>query len=175
MDNAILGGLIGLLGAVVGASAAFSGVVYQQRRQADLARQERLDALAERAVDTLIQELEHVRDLAWKWNEAHETREWRDALSKHSAAISLAVLRLPDKTLRENIQAAVILGFGSEQAFQDHVDLQVPPGIMAAMAGDAQKSLGAYLRQEPSPPTTFLYRAHPFVQSIITHRIRPSS
>lgn len=166
-----MAGLIGLLGAVVGASAAFSGVVYQQRRQADMTRRERRDALAEKAVDTLIQQLEKVRQLAWSLESDEGGTppfERLEAFADHLATISLASLRLPAKELRESIQAAVAIGFGHERSFQEHIGLEPRALLIATMAREAQACLGAFLRQEAIPPRELLGRAEQYVTAMTT-------
>lgn len=167
----MLVGVIGLSGAVVGAAAAFAGVVYQQKQQVKLARSERRDAMALQAVDTLIAELEKVRELAWSvpYEEQDEDPPgFVEALEGHLSVIRLAVLRLPDRELREAIEAACVMGFGHESSFREYVGLRVQRGVMSATLGDAQMCLGAYLRQEPRPHTTFLFQARDYYHSMIS-------
>jgi hypothetical protein len=165
----LLVGATGLLGAIVGAGAAFAGVVYQQRRQAELARMERRDAVASQAVDTIVAELERVRQVAREIplniaaNQAAAQVDFRD----HLDAIQLASLRLPDLELREALEAACFVGFGLEESFREEVDLDIPAVLINAMAWDAQKCLGAYLRQEARPETTFLFRARDYYHSMV--------
>ncbi|MDX3026736.1 hypothetical protein [Streptomyces scabiei] len=171
MSNEVLVGVIGLSGAIVGAAAAFAGVVYQQRNQARLARIERSDALAQAAVDTLTSEIQELRRLVWSLSsDAEEPPEFREAFSRHVDVIELAALRLPDKELREAIQAACYVGFGSVDQFQAHVGLPVRKAVTSAMCWDVQKCLGAFLRHESRPDTTFLFKARDYYHAAITNR-----
>jgi hypothetical protein len=168
MNTDLLVGVIALLGAFVGAAAAFAGVVYQQRHQARLVREERRDVLAERAVDTLIMELEKVRFYVGTWPDDAMTPERAVNLSGHIAELRLAALRVPHEELRESIEAACILAFGNEPSFREHIKFREKRLLMQSMCHEAQRCLGAYLRQEPLPQTELLGRAHSFVQSMYT-------
>lgn len=171
MSDELLVGVIGLSGTLVGAAVAFLGVVYQQRRQAELIRAERRDALSHQAVDILMAELEKIRELAWSVPHGDDDPPgFGESLSKHVGVIQLAALRLPDRDLREAIEAACVLGFGHEESFREHVGLRVQRGVMVATCWDVQKCLGAYLRQEPRPETTFLFQARDYYQSMINIR-----
>ncbi|MFE0257841.1 hypothetical protein [Streptomyces sp. NPDC059010] len=164
-------GVIGLSGTLVGAGVAFAGVVYQQGRQAGLLRAERREALAHQAVDTMMAELEKVRALAWSVPHGQEDPpDFGEALGRSMDVVQLAALRLPDRELREAIEAACVLGFGDEESFRAQVDLQVRRIVMGAMVWDVQKCLGAYLRQEARPDTTFLFQARDYYYSMIQAR-----
>lgn len=176
MSGEVLVGVIALSGTLVGAAAAFAGVVYQQKQQAKLLGAERREALAHQAVDTLVAELEKVRELAASVPYRGENPpDFSEILDRHVSVIELAALRLPDKDLREAIQAACILGFGHTESFQAHVGLrtqQVTTSVaqrvvMTAMCWDVQKCLGAYLRQEHRPETTYLFQARDYHQSML--------
>lgn len=170
MGTEIVVGMIGLGGAVVGALAAFLGVVYQQRHQAKLADQQRRVALSEAAIVTLIAELEALREHAWKRpdGEAEDGwREWIDGMGRILGRIRLATLRLPNQDLRETLEAAWLFEFGHSELFQGVVGLRSGRMLMMAMTGEAQQCLGHYLRQEPIPRTDFLSRARRERQAIL--------
>ena len=158
MSTEVLVGLIGLGGALVGAAAAFSGVVYQQRHQAKLAREQRRTAMSDAAVNTLITELEKLRTIAWRrpLEEDHGDDQWHNELGDCIDRIRLAALRLPHQELRETIEAACTMAFGEQAEAQDAVGLRAPRLLMMAAAVEAQRCLGAYLRGEPLPTMRFL-------------------
>jgi len=52
--------------------------------------------------------------------------------------------------------------------------LNVHRGVASALAGDVQKCLGAYLRGEPYPQTTFLFKARDCYLRMITVRRLPA-
>ncbi|USQ85748.1 hypothetical protein NFX46_19475 [Streptomyces phaeoluteigriseus] len=168
MNTDLLVGVIALLGTFVGAAAAFTGVVYQQRHQARLVREERRDVLAEKAVDTLIMELEKVKFFVGTWPDDAMTPEHAEHLFGHIAELRLAALRVPHEELRESIEAACVLAFGNERSFREHIGFHENRLLMKSMCHEAQRCLGAYLRQEPLPQTQFLWRAHSFAQSMYT-------
>jgi hypothetical protein len=168
MSTEVLVGVIGLSGALVGAAAAFAGVVYQQKHQEKMARSQRRDALAQQAVDTLMAELEEARRLVWSVpGDAEEPPDLPERLRRHIDVIRLAVLRIPHQELREAIDAACMVEFGRFEGFQEHVGLPAPRIVVNAMCWDAQKCLGAYLRQEKLPETTFLFEARDYFHSMI--------
>ncbi|MET9483664.1 hypothetical protein [Streptomyces sp. NPDC006638] len=171
MPTEVLVGVIGLGGAVVGALAAFLGVVYQQRHQAKLAAKQRLTDLSTAAVDVLMVELEAVRRLAWtRAARDHPMRgTWIAEVAPHVDAIRLAALRLTDRELREMIEAACVYTFGDEETLQEAVGLHMAPiVVMSASTGEAQKCLGYYLRQEPTPETIYLAAARRTYRASIT-------
>ncbi|MEU1596191.1 hypothetical protein ABZ468_25865 [Streptomyces sp. NPDC005708] len=171
MSTEVLVGVIGLCGALVGAAAAFVGVVYQQKQQVKLAQAERRDALAQLAVDTIMTELEELRRLVWSVSgDAEEPPEFRPQLVRHIDVIRLGVLRLPHQELREAMEAACMMEFGRVDQFQEHIGLRLPRIVATAMCWDAQKCLGAYLRREPLPETTFLFKARDYFHSVISQR-----
>jgi hypothetical protein len=167
MSTEVLVGVIGLLGAVVGAAAAFAGVVYQQRNQAELNRAERRDALAQAAVDTLVAELQGVQRLVSSLpSDTEDPPEFRGALNRHLDVIELVALRLPDKELREAIHAACHVSFGCLASFQEHVGL--PRKLLTGvMCWDTQRCLGAYLRQDSRPEATHLFQARDYYRSVL--------
>lgn len=172
MGTEVLVGLIGLAGAALGASAAFLGVVYQQRHQARLAKEQRLSALSEQAVDSLISDLEELRSAAWRRPGgrdlgSQERGEWIEATGAIITRIHLSVLRISHKELREMIEAACVLGFGDERTLQERVGLRAPRILIVATCSEAQKCLGYYLRQEPIPETQFLRHARDLMQEAI--------
>lgn len=159
MNTELLVGVIGLLGALVGAAAAFAGVVYQQNHQARLARAERREALARQAVDVLMAELEDLRKLLSSGPDIGpaDSPQFLEPLERHLSVINLAALRLPQEELRELIESACNVRFGYDESYREW--LGIPPGQgheayqresrLSAMCRDAQRCLGAYLRQEP--------------------------
>ncbi|MET9158274.1 hypothetical protein ABZX56_11150 [Streptomyces parvulus] len=168
MGTEVLVGVIGLSGALVGAAAAFAAVVYQQKHQARLAQAERRDALAQQAVELVAAELEQLRRLLWPQEGEEPTQESTQRILRHIDAIRLAVLRLPHQELREAIEAACMIEFGRFEGFQQHVGLPQPKLIGNALCWDAQKCLGAYLRQEPLPETAFLFKARTYFDSMLS-------
>ncbi|MFD3324076.1 hypothetical protein [Streptomyces sp. NPDC058701] len=180
MGNEVLVGVIGLGGTIVGASAAFLGVVYQQRHQARLAQAQRRDSMAIAAADTLLTELESLSKIAWRRPDDGSPRDeafrqWTAEMGECVGRIQLAVLRLPHPELREAIESACLFEFGNEVHFQQVVGLRAGRILMNAMCRDAQRCLGAYLRQEPIPSTEFLSRAHREREAIRTWRPEPPS
>ncbi|MFI1525541.1 hypothetical protein [Streptomyces griseus] len=167
-------GLIGLGGAVVGALAAFLGVVYQQRHQARLAERERRAVLSQAAIDLLLADLENLREHAWSRPENEQLDPawggWVTEMGLILARMRLAVLRLPHQDLREMLEAAALYGFGNESALQEAVGLRAGRLLMVAACGEAQKCLGYYLRGEPMPSTIFLSAARDLYRESITLR-----
>ncbi|MFZ4150538.1 hypothetical protein [Streptomyces pseudogriseolus] len=163
MSDTLVVGIIGLAGAVVGALAAFLGVVYQQRQQARLADRERRAALSQGAVDSLLIDLEALRDHAWKrpadGDVAPGWGEWVEEMGRILARIRLSIFRLSDRDLRETLRAACLFGFGNEDLLQEAIGLRAGRILMVAMCGEAQECLGYYLRREPIPATRFLSQA----------------
>lgn len=162
MGTEVLVGVIGLGGAAVGASAAFLGVVYQQRHQAKLADKQRRLELSETAIDTLIAELEALREHAWKRPDRDAGADWQEwvrGMLPILRRIRLATLRLPDQDMRETLEAAWMFEYGSSEHFQEVVGLRSGRLLMMGMTAEAQQCLGHYLRQEPIPRTDFLSKA----------------
>lgn len=159
MSTEVLVGLIGLGGAVLGAGAAFAGVVYQQRSQAKQEDAKRHLARTEGAIDSLIMELEAFREHAWK-RPADETAqgwsEWVAGMSDLLKPMRLSMMRLSDPDLRGMLEAAWLMEFGDQEVLQEAVGLRAPRLLMLAMAAEAQSCLGHHLRGEPLPDTEFL-------------------
>lgn len=178
MSETLLVGIIGLGGAVVGALAAFLGVVYQQRQQARLIDEERRAALSQGAVDSLLVDLEALRDHAWKRPAEEEAApgwgEWVDEMGHILARMRLAIFRLSDRDLRETLQAASLFGFGNEGHLQEAIGLRAGRLLMMAMCVEAQECLGCYLRREPIPTTEFLPQARR-EYALVTRRPRSDS
>ncbi|MDX3186474.1 hypothetical protein PV334_35295 [Streptomyces sp. ME02-7008A-1] len=152
METEILVGLIGLGGALVGASATFAGVVYQQRRQDLSARRLHRQTQAAGAADTILSDLYELQRVARQGNDglteserAERYRGQHDAVAR----IVLNVQRIPDAELRSRLQ---------QNAF--FVLLNPPEDTRPEMERrestlwlcvDSIESLGAYLRNEPAP------------------------
>ncbi|MEU1536137.1 hypothetical protein [Streptomyces fagopyri] len=152
METETLAGLIGLGGALVGASATFAGVVYEQRRQDLNARRLHRQTQAAGAVDTILNDLSELQRVARQGSsgltesELAERYRWQhDAVAR----IVLTVQRIPDAEVRSRVR---------QNAF--FVLLSPPDDTRSAMERrqatmwlcmDSIETLGAYLRDYPAP------------------------
>jgi hypothetical protein len=155
-------GLIGaggaLSGALVGGLATFAGVVYQQKRQAAHARDERRTEMAHQAVDIALHQTQELKRLAWPTEK--ENFQWNQEMGDCLEAIRLALLRIPDKGIRDTFEAACTFQFGASSKMRGELAGVDEPAVrMVVMTGQAQDMLGAYLRGEPVPPEGFLGKA----------------
>lgn len=152
-------GLIGLGGAIVGATAAFAGVVYQQKHQAQREDAQRLVLLSEGAIDSLISQLELLREHAWRHpgdEEGADYDVWVARLIDLLHPMRLTMMRLSDASLRQTLEAAWLFEFGHSAVLQEEIGLRSTKLVITRMAGEAQDCLGHHLRREPIPRTTFL-------------------
>lgn len=145
-----LGGALG--GAFIGGLATFAGVVYQQNRYDKHVSGERQTTMTHQAIDVIMDQTWELKKLAV--GSSDKQFEWTNDMAECVEAIRLAALRLPEKHLREPIEAACLYKFGASRTFKND-RIQGPPqpaARVAMMAGQVQERLGAYLRGEPIPP-----------------------
>ncbi|MEV2277849.1 hypothetical protein AB0I72_19915 [Nocardiopsis sp. NPDC049922] len=161
MSTEILVALVGLGGALFGAGAAFLGVVYQQRHQAKHAIRERRATMAEAAIDVITTQVQTLEKLIH--SQAGEDFEWTEQMSDCLGAIRLSALRIPNKDLREAIEAVCDTRFGSGRLMDDYCCGPCPESLkrmkIMIMTEEVQESLGAYLRGEELPNTIYLNEA----------------
>ncbi|MFC8230276.1 hypothetical protein [Streptomyces sp. NPDC057287] len=152
METDMLVGLIGLGGALMGASATFVGVVYQQRRQDLSARTLHRRTQAASAADMILSDLYELQRVARQGNggltESERAERYR---SQHDAVarIVLSVQRIPDAELRSRLQqnAFFVLLNPPEDARPEMERREATLWLCM----DSIESLGAYLRNEPAP------------------------
>ncbi|MEV2277850.1 hypothetical protein AB0I72_19920 [Nocardiopsis sp. NPDC049922] len=156
MTPEVLVGLIGaggaLSGALVGGFATFAGVVYQQNRQAEQAAEERRAEMAHHAIDTIITQTWGLKKLLPEWS--FKEFEWSPEMDACVDTIRMAALRLPQKDLREPIEAACSYLFGgTPHAHAASPSIPDRPAIrVRETAEEIQRRLGAHLRGEPLEP-----------------------
>jgi hypothetical protein len=163
MSTEVLVGLIGLFGALVGAGAAFAGVVYQQRHQAHQARRDRRDSAAEDAAQSILTNLDDIPDLITTLirNEenpaaSEETRLGLEHLSELQKLVRKAVHRIPSPELRNRVLDATHICFGPLAASHDFPSRR--RSWARAMCKETQEALGCYLRLEPLPEESPFFR-----------------
>lgn len=161
VEPEIIVGIVGLGGTLIGALAAFGGVVYQQGKQAQHERARRRDERAEGATDSLMADVETVRKLVMAGHgkdlsdDSEEARLWREELDETIIGIRLGSLRIPDEDLRRNIVAACAFGFGRYHLLEAS-GLNSTSVLMVRMCVEVQNVLGAYLRGAPAPQLQYL-------------------
>lgn len=154
-----MGGALG--GALLGGAATFAGVVYQQRHSATRADKERRTEMAMQAVDVILHQTQELKKLAWPPKDEEELT-WTPQMGECVEVIRLAALRIPDKNIREHLEAACTFKFGASSKLQGDLSAGVdaPAVRMVVTADEAQLMLGAYLRGEAIPqPEGFLGKA----------------
>jgi hypothetical protein len=149
----LLNGLIGAGGALLGGLATFAGVVYQQHRQAKQVAGEQQSEFARQAIDTILTQTTELRRLAWA-----KVREgkfvWTLDMSECVDATLMASLRIPDKELREIIEASCRIHFGavSTSTLREIPSTDPPPVRIMVTTQQVHEQLVAYLRGEPRGP-----------------------
>lgn len=146
-----MGGALG--GALLGGTATFAGVVYQQKHSAKRSDEERRTEMATQAADTILHQTQKLKELAWP-TRGEEEFTWTQEMSASVETIRLASLRIPHKNIREPLEAACTFKFGASSKLRGDLSGVDDPSVRVVVtAGEVQLMLGAYLRGEsvPSP------------------------
>lgn len=145
-----MGGALG--GALLGGAATFAGVVYQQKHSAKHAAKERRTEMATQAVDTILYQTQELKKLAWPPSDGEEFT-WTQEMTESVETIHLAALLIPNKNIREPIEAACTFKFGASSKLRGELAGVDEPAVRVVVtAGETQLMLGAYLRGEAVPP-----------------------
>jgi hypothetical protein len=161
MTPEVLVGLIGaggaLGGALCGGLSTFAGVVYQQKRQAAQAAEERHTEMAHQAVDGIMTQVQELRKLA----RAQSKYAWTPTMEELVEAIRHASLRVPHEPLRDLIDAACEWRFGANTFRPGKLAkiTDTAPARIELIGLELQKCLGAYLRGEDLPALWLLAAA----------------
>ncbi|MFF1306589.1 hypothetical protein [Streptomyces sp. NPDC058307] len=152
MDPSVTGALIGLIGVVAGAGAAFGGVVYQQLHSERAALMARKRTEAAGAAEQLLVELLSIQQLlrrgTYDFSE-EERREHYRTLMRHPATMQLHSQWLPDAELRSRLSVnALYVNLGPSGDVRSDVERR-QNGM--AVCFDSIACLGAFLRSEDLP------------------------
>ncbi|MFD9618488.1 hypothetical protein ACFWB2_14630 [Streptomyces virginiae] len=153
MEAETLAGLIGFGGAVVGAGGALLGAWLQQRHQAKIAKDERLEArgytAGEKALAELYQLRQHLVESGVAGEVPPERQPWRFIAVTHLDEAELAVMLMPRAPLvHERVIEVLNLAKRFELAGQ-HRHRQV--GWIKSCVASAIDMLSAHLRGDPVP------------------------
>lgn len=153
MQAEVSAGLIGLVGAVVGAGGALLGGWLQQRHQAKLAKDERLDERGYTAGETALGELYQLRQHLIESGVAgpvpQDRQPWRFIAVNHLDAAEMAVMLMPNApAVHDRVVEVLNVAKRYELAGQ-HRHQQIR--WLTACVGSAIDMLSAHMRADPVP------------------------
>ncbi|MFE4651544.1 hypothetical protein [Streptomyces sp. NPDC056707] len=150
--------LFGLLGTAVGAAVTWATTLYGQRRQDERAKEERVAAQEQIALDALTRPMwdviQHTRGLPTydqdliRWNNQAE-KAWEEAVDDILGPASIHVEAIRDPAYRARITEAIDQIDRWSYAYRHH--RTHPRYLIPELARHVTACLGAYRRNEPLP------------------------
>lgn len=152
MDAAVTAGFIGLIGAVVGSAATFSGVIYQQRHTARLHAASVQRATVHTAAQQLMREILEVQAVLQRDPSDLDPDEFAQQgrrLREHLSVVLIDGQWLSDSQLRRRLQEnAAFVNMSPPGDTRSSVEKRADAMLLCA---DSIACLGAYVREEPMP------------------------
>ncbi|MEV1096470.1 hypothetical protein AB0I87_13495 [Streptomyces sp. NPDC049952] len=150
MDATVTAGVFGLGGAIVGAAGTLFGGWLQHRYQASRGKDERADAYARAASESVLDELlklqRAVGDVLDSWVTGNEGPQWRPALAEHLREVEMATYVIPNRELRVRLQDMIkVIYHRGGRSGLDELEHFI------AVSNIGVNAVAAYLRGDPLP------------------------